>query len=303
MLPAGWEFITLLCKLLVYGASALLAGALVHQRFYDDGSRRLLNRQLLSVLTAALLGFHGTLLQFLAQVGQINARGLAGMFDWSMAAFLLDTPAGVSTLWRLAGFVAALLTAAWFLWRVRRLDRPPTQRLRGVLQGLLLASLLLCLYGYRAAGHVSVLSLPAQAALMLHVFAFAAWIGALPLFLRGINELPAAEIRRQMEAFGNQAMALVGVLVLAGVLLLFNLLQRPGELIDTAWGRALLLKFALVLVILGIAALNRYRLVPALQQSTQVGALRRSLRWEVAVALAILVVTAYLSTLVGPPEH
>lgn len=303
MLPTAWEIATLVCKLLVYGATALSAGVLLHLRYYDDGSRRLLDRQLLYLLAATLLGFHAALIQFLVQVGQINARGLAGMFDWSMASFLLDTPNGASTVWRLAGFVAGLALAAFFLWKIRSLTRPPDRRLRHVLQGLLLLSLALLLWSYRAAGHVSVLPALAQLGLVLHVFAFAAWIGALPLFLAGLGERSAADIKQQMEAFGNQAMALVIVLAVAGVLMLFYLLQTPQALLNTAYGRALLLKFLLVLAIMGIAALNRFRLVPALARAEGVVALRRSLRWEVGVAVLILTLTAWLSTLVGPAEY
>ncbi len=303
MLPPGWEIAAVVCKWLVYLATAMLAGSLLHGHFYDDGSRRQLEWRLGYAQAAGLLGFLASIIQFLAQLGQINARGLAGMLDWSMASFLLDTSSGSTTLGRMTGFIVVLLVGAVGLWKSRRLTCSPTQGLRRTLQGFLVVAMVMLLWTYRTSGHVSLLSLPFQLGLMLHVLVFAAWIGALPPFLMAMGGQSAAVIRRHMEAFGNQALVGVIVLALAGVLLVFGLLQSPMELVNSAYGRALLIKLLLVAVILAIAALNRYRLVPALTQARAVAALRRSLHWEVGVGLMILAVTAYLSTLVGPLGH
>jgi putative copper resistance protein D len=65
----------------------------------------------------------------------------------------------------------------------------------------------------------------------------------------------------------------------------------------------LLLKLTLVLVILGVAAMNKLMLVPVLISSGSIVKLQRSIRYELAIAVVILVATSYLSTIVGPAEH
>ena len=58
-----------------------------------------------------------------------------------------------------------------------------------------------------------------------------------------------------------------------------------------------------MLAIFSIAALNKFRLTPAIISEGGAQYLRRSIRIEVVVAILILVVTSYFSTIVGPPGH
>src|SRR5690606_7338590 len=76
-------------------------------------------------------------------------------------------------------------------------------------------------------------------------------------------------------------------------------LQRigsPAELLATAYGRLLLGKLALVALLLGLAALNRYRLTPAFTADGSARAsLVRTIGAEIVLAGAILLVTATLA--------
>ena len=85
--------------------------------------------------------------------------------------------------------------------------------------------------------------------------------------------------------------------------MLFNLIHSPAELFGTAYGRAMALKLVLVAGLLGIAALNKFVLVPKLMEEGESSRFRRSVRIEIVVALLLLILTAYLSTVVGPMEH
>ena len=85
--------------------------------------------------------------------------------------------------------------------------------------------------------------------------------------------------------------------------MLYELFESPMALINSDYGSALLLKLTLVLVILGVAAMNKLMLVPVLISSGSIVKLQRSIRYELAIAVAILVATSYLSTIVGPAEH
>ena len=75
------------------------------------------------------------------------------------------------------------------------------------------------------------------------------------------------------------------------------------DLWDTAFGRAIAIKAALVVVLLALGALNRRRTLPRLQRAAAEGAspggagvlLRRTLRAEVALGVAALAVTGALA--------
>jgi putative copper resistance protein D len=83
----------------------------------------------------------------------------------------------------------------------------------------------------------------------------------------------------------------------------FELFHSLSELFTTAYGQALLVKLTLVLVIFVIAALNKLKLTPSLHNEGGVLALRNSIRIESVVALFILIITSYFSTIVGPLDH
>ncbi|WP_245739473.1 hypothetical protein [Paracoccus homiensis] len=55
-------------------------------------------------------------------------------------------------------------------------------------------------------------------------------------------------------------------------------------------------------LLLGLGGLNKLRLTTALVETGNAGALRASIRWEVAAFLVILLVTATFTSTVAP-EH
>ncbi len=296
MMPGGWELASLACKLLLYlGAAVALGGALCLLRGGDRGpaARRALLRY---ALAGPLLGVPAAAGAFLAQVGQVAGRGPAGAFDPAMMRLLLDTPAGDLALFRLLGFAAMLAGA---LAALRRRDGTGNRALMGGTT----AGMLLLLYGFRFGGHMSTLSPAAQLAHAFHFAAFAAWIGALPPLLRLTRTETPAALRSVMTRFGRDAVWVVPPMLAAGAFMATRLLHAPAELTGTAYGRALLLKLALAAVALGLAALNRLALTPGLERPGSPARLRLSIRIEMLAALALLLATAWLSTLIGPPHH
>jgi copper transport protein len=84
------------------------------------------------------------------------------------------------------------------------------------------------------------------------------------------------------------------VLIASGATLTCLQLNRPAALWETSYGRVLLAKLGLVVVLLGLGAINRYRLTrPVLHGDPDArGRLRRVILVEVAVAASILAVVA-----------
>jgi putative copper resistance protein D len=78
-----------------------------------------------------------------------------------------------------------------------------------------------------------------------------------------------------------------------------------GALVTTPYGRLLAAKIALFLVMIGLALVNRFRLMPRLSASEAATAplrtLARSVLAEQAIGLAILAVVAVLGT--WPPAN
>lgn len=300
--PGSWELASLLCKFFLYFGAASIAGGSFCLWQFSDGRRQSIQRNLAYMMFGAIVGFQAELLNFFIQVGQVSGAGIAGMFDWDMAAILLDTTIGEVAFYRLGAFVWALLATLLYLRKLRAARAPFAQAEYKRLLIVYAVPLLVLGFTFRITGHVSVLPLAAQVAILLHFTAFALWIGALyPLLL--LSRSPDRNVLQTgMKRFGDFAMGIVLVLFAAGIYLVFQLFNSWHELVSTPYGIGLLTKLFFVLQLLAVAALNRLYLVPRLASANGVSALQRSLRTEMLVASLVLVVTAYFSTLVGPAE-
>jgi len=302
-LPSIWELASLLAKLLLYvGAFSIAGGSLAAWR-YSNEDRALLFSNFSYIFYGTIAGFHGVLLGFLVQVGLINDSGLAGMIDWSMISILLDTDLGDVALARLLAFMLAGVSSVIILRKLQRgninLKDPRISRMF-LWQ---LAALVLLALSQRITGHVSVLSPVAQVSIVLHFAAFALWIGCLYPFLQLSRSSDLEILQKTLKRFGDNAIVILCVLFLGGVLMLYELLESPMALFNTNYGLALLVKLVLVLLILGVAAMNKLIIVPELLSSGSTASLQSSIRFELAIAVAILIVTSYLSTVVGPAGH
>lgn len=301
--PTSWEIASLVCKLFFYYGAASIVGGSLCLKLYNDGSRRTVQSNVRYITLGAFIGFQGVLFNFLVQVGMVMGGGIAGMFDWGMISIFLDTQLGDTTFFRLTGFVLVFVAGLFYMQKVSALGRPPTQAFYKLINTINLFAFVLIVFSFRFTGHISILSVIAKLAIAFHFFAFAAWIGSLyPLYrLCDLNDLDF--VQRTMKKFGDNAVAIVAILITAGVLMLLELFHSWEEVFSTAYGLALIVKLLLVVGIFGIAALNKFRLTPFIISQGSTSALRRSIVIESMVAIGILVVTSYFSTIVGPADH
>lgn len=299
----SWELASLLAKLLLYMGAVSIAGGALSNWHYSSSNQVAQHFNLSYILVGSTIGFQGAALGFLVQVGSINDRGIGGMFDWEMISILLDTSQGDVTFFRLLAFVVTAGTALFALRRGRTLDLSSNSTTSKIVLCFLFAGLILLAHTHRIIGHVSILGNVAQLAIIAHFITFAAWIGCLLPFLYLSKSLDVNSLQHSLKNFGNNAVVILLVLFLTAGLLLLELLNSPMELFSTDYGLALLAKIILVLAILFIAAINKIFLVPALIDSGSVKKLQLSLRCEIFLAVMILLITAYLSTIVGPADH
>ena len=162
-------------------------------------------------------------------------------------------------------------------------------------------ALLLLLASFTVVGHVAVLPPLAQVSIVLHMLAAAVWIGSLPPLLWLCRGSGGDGLATTMKRFGDMAGYCLLVLFAAGLVLALALFHTPGELISTPYGLALLIKLGLVALLLLVAAGNRFLLVPRLLAGADASRLAGAIKVEIAIAAAILIVTSFLATAVGPP--
>ncbi len=297
----GWELAIQLAKLPQYLGIAGLAGGTVCLLFYRDDRRRTVLSITSYIGLCALIGFNGALFGFLFQVGMTSGGGLADMFDPDMARLLLGFETGSAALLRLAGFLVPAAACAVFASRLG--NRPPTRAQYRALGAAHAGALLLLLASFALTGHIAVLQPVARISIALHVLAASVWIGSFPplLYLCLNSEREAAAAA--MKGFGDMAGYCLLVLFSAGLVLALELFHAPGELISTPYGIALLVKLGLAGMLLCAAAGNRFVLVPRMLSGAGAGKLAVAISVEIVLAAAILAVTSYLATAVGPPAQ
>lgn len=135
----------------------------------------------------------------------------------------------------------------------------------------------------------------------LHVLGAGGWMGGLmvvtaaglPVALRQPTGRAAA-VAALIHAFSPTALFFAGVVVATGVFSAWLHLGTVPALWTTAYGRTLLLKLGVAALVFGTGAYNWLKVKPALGREPTAGRLRRSATIELAVALAVLAVTAVL---------
>jgi len=125
-------------------------------------------------------------------------------------------------------------------------------------------------------------------AVFLHAVGVAYWIGALIPLAFAVREDPARALP-VVRRFSTGALAAVAVLTLTGLVLAVVQVAAPANLAGTDYGRVLIAKALLVVLLLGLAALNRVRLTPALAVPGGSGGtwLVRSVAVEIVLSVAI----------------
>jgi copper transport protein len=129
----------------------------------------------------------------------------------------------------------------------------------------------------------------------VHMTAVGMWVGGLVWLLLGIRGAGHADRAEAVGRYSQIAAAGLGAVVVTGLARAAVEIGSPANLFDTSYGRTLLVKVALVAVLAGLGALNRFRLVPHLRSYDEAAdAFRRNARSEVVIGAVILATTAVL---------
>ena len=231
---------------------------------------------------------------------------LAGALDpGTLMTVATGTAAGIATLARFS--VLAIGLVLMLCWKA--LARGPVAAMTGLF-GVAAASLAWGGHAAASEGAIGVFRLTAD---ILHLLAAGIWLGALLVFVHLIRRMDrdnANQVHASLAQFAGVGSGVVAVLLLTGVINLGLALgwTHLTSIVAMLWGRLLLLKIALFAAMLGLAALNRFRLTPALGVGDAASvpaaeaALRRSLFLETACALLVIALVAWLGTLAPLPD-
>ena len=233
-----------------------------------------------SALTGIVLVLGHQLLAGARMTGEFT-----GMTDLSMQLLGLQSSSGVANMIRIAGLIviAVAMRRDHVIWKSA---------------GVLLVVLSFIYTGHTSSNSYRWLLMPM---LMLHLLAGIFWFGSLmPLYLMSSNT-SGREASELIGAFSAIAFWLVPSMALAGVVMAFVLLPDANSF-QTPYGRLLLLKVTVFTLLMGFAALNKWRFSPGIASGEQhaVRALRLSVSVEYVLIVCVLILTAVMTGLFSP---
>lgn len=291
----------IVARFVQYAAAAILFGLPAFRLYGLRGPARATERVLLIAAAAALAG--GALLAIAGQAAAMTgdraaARDPATWWDVATA-----TQVGQAIGLR----VAAGLVALAVLLAQRAAEIP--WRAPALLGGLATASFAWSGHGAAGEGVMGGVQLAADVA---HLLAASLWLGA----LAGLGVALSAARRRDpdrqslseaLEGFAGVGSVLVAVIVVTGLVNSWVLVTPAGlpRLLQSAYGLLLVMKLVLFAAMLACAALNRFRITPALRDTradelNPLTSLRWSLIVEAACGVGVLALVAALGTLPPP---
>ena len=238
--------LTYLGVLLAAGGLAF-AWAVARDQPDREAARRL-------AVPAALAALVITAVAVPVQAAEVGAIGLrAALTSPDALAEVLDSGFGVSAIVR-----ATALAALAFLWWLR-LPAPILAAPAAAALGSFL------LDGHQRTVEPAWLLLSSDA---VHLAAGATWFAGLVLLAGALRRRRATsqplETARLVVRFSTLALVTALLVVVSGGAMTWALVRTPGGLVDSGYGWTLLGKLTAVTIALGLAAYNRYRLVPGL---------------------------------------
>lgn len=237
------------------GVAVLVGGALFLAWVWPAG--RDTRRALRLVWGAWLAALVATVLSFLLEGPYVAGLSLSKVVDPSLWSEVATTRVGQVDLIRVGLLALAIpLLLALLPRRGPGVEHPlpgwwPAA---GAVLGVALCAMP-GLGGHASSGPLVLIALPADT---LHVAGVSAWLGGLVVLFAGL--LPGANeatLRTTVPRYSQLALVSVSVIVATGVFQGFRQVNRFGALLDTDYGRLLLVKVCVFLVLMVAAAVSR----------------------------------------------
>ena len=284
-----WAILAPLVKVLLYILSFLAVGTglfILHFRSFLSQPTLAYCCKLVS--KSSLIGSIIAPLLLLMTAGNIGGD-LQSAFDPLMINIALSSKAGQSVLVLFFGFLFVLLWISLF-----QNQRP----ISGILGFALILS------SFSLYGHSTINGFSSQLLIVLHLGAISFWVGSfLPLRYSTQGKIEEENLFQIAHQFGVYAVYYIGVLLITGLMLGTILVGGIEQLVTSDYGKAFLFKLFFATTLLGIGALNKFRLVPQLKNNNLSHAikLRKSINVEISILFIILVISSLLTTSIELP--
>jgi putative copper export protein len=211
---------------------------------------------------------------------------------------LISTPLNVP-LWRVAVLRTVPLLAAGVLIAIE--SRAPHPSVRGMAAiGIAAAAAMLADVG---TSHIAASAEPHPDHIetfvhWLHVVAVGTWLGGLAALLVSLPDLPRDQVGSAVRRFSTSAGIGIGLVAVTGLVRAVQELGPLGNLLTTDFGRLIVAKSVLLVVLAALGAGQRLVGVPAASQ--RLGPLRWIGRVELSVAAVVILLAAALVNVPSP---
>jgi copper transport protein len=249
---------------------------------------RLSPRSTLALMGGWAFAALGTLEGLIAYGPHISGYKIYKAVDLSLLSETLTTQYGKMQLARLVllGIIGTLIAVIQFRgtwwWRF------------GAWASLVGITLTLSLAGHPVATNPVAFSVGLD---MLHMLAVSLWVGPLMIIVYDRKMWLANDestSKPSLQWFSRAAGFAVPVIVVTGVIQSWLMMDGFGQILESRYGRTLIVKACLVIVLIALGAVSRVAM-----QRKQSGSLRQSMGIEVLFAIIILTIT---SALVAMPQ-
>ena len=278
-----WIVINPILKVLLYAASFLSVGIFLFRLHFAKHLTVAQNEYCNALaFKAASVGVVTSLLMVLSVAGNLGGD-IDSVVEPLMLQLALESKSGTGYLTAFLGFTGMLIA----------------YRLRGYSNSVgSVVSSATILLSFTMSGHSQLGGFLSQSLLMIHLFGIAFWLGALFPFRWMCLQPDPHNLNIIAHRFGVFALGYVSLLLSAGLGYAYLLLGDVSLLFATQYGNVLLVKVMLVVSLLSLAALNKFKLVPSLEskQTTAVMRFHRAVQFEIAIVVIILTTSSLLTT-------
>ncbi len=285
------ELILTLVKAGLYAASLFACGSILFSRLFKSNISIVREELYQHIKLLCLTGMALVILSLGVNIIWLSGGEFSALADPDMISLVVFSFGGKLQVLLGLGFIFILIATRLRNWTFASL---------GVLT---------VLGSYSLTGHTGLYepTILLKPLIMIHLLIASFWAGSfvpLLILMKKHEELAAPTLER----FGKIAAWAIPLLLVSGLTMSWFIAGGYHGLTATSYGWMLLGKLGLVILLLSLAALNKFRLVPDLSKvgngfhKMAIEKLRRSIRFEITLVLIILLVTAVFTTLISPGD-
>jgi copper transport protein len=291
------DLLPLVFRLAFFVGAVFLIGSSTYQRYLSPASPSRLMRLVLH--TGAVL----LIVSSLIEVGVTAYRALLELNPYLYGAYMTTSRHGRATLARVA-----MAAALWWVGLVAQKEWFEFGKLDGkfldrIAHALLCFGVLVTIsFTSHAGARGEVLPIFAD---VIHLAAMTAWVSGVAFTAFNLRPKAPSDTLKLLGRVSSVGLGTVIALTLTGVYTGLIRLWDPELLVETQYGQALVLKLAVVAVIVALAAVNRFVMMPLMQRKPNNPNFERFwgvLRLETGLLAFVMLASSNLST-VSPPER